>query len=356
MGQAVLWISGRFDGCWWYRVELPHRWLAARGVDVRCVEGEGGQDMGHIDDFAAMVLQRVGYAAPQQTATMLALIRELRARGTRVYYEIDDDLWQNNFLKAGGPMFLPRANRRAAMRESERIIERCSGVIVTTPELGRKLARYNSRIVVIPNAVPVELCDQVARAHAGIRIGWSGSLSHGLEGDFDRALPALRAVLTARPDVTLVFMGWHPPEVEAWPRTEWSGWGPVEDYYARLAALDLDIFVAPLVESTFNRGKSPSKLLEAGALGCAIIAEPHGPYAGALEHDRTGLYVRTTAEWDAALRRLCEEPATRRRLGAAARAHVRAHHTMEQTGPLWAEALAVPLTEPDAVTVGAGEE
>lgn len=354
-GHAALWIGSGRDGCWWYRAELPRRWLAARGYDVRMTRAEG-EDVGHIDDLGAVVLQRLSYNSMEGTNEMLRFVRSLRARGARVFYEIDDDLWRNNMIRGQGPIAVPRALRRAAFAQMERLIAACSGVLCTTPELGRVLARVNRRVTVIPNAVPASLCDMPSRPHAGVRVGWVGSGSHGLEGDFARCGPALRRLLDARPDAELVFMGWHPPEVEGWPRTTWHGWVPIEDYYDRLAALDLDIFVAPLAETPFNASKSPSKLLEAGALGWAIIAEPHGPYRGVLEHDHTGLYVRTTAEWDAALLQLCAEPATRWRLGDAARAAVHAQHTMEQTGPLWAEALAVPLMQPGAVTVGAGEE
>jgi glycosyltransferase involved in cell wall biosynthesis len=338
-GDAVLWISGRFDGCWWYRCDLPRRWLLARGHDVRAVEGEGGQDVGHIDDIGCMVLQRTNNRSTTEQG-LLALMRALRGRGVPVYYEIDDDLWNNSFLKEGGPFFLPRGARRALMRDVERILERCSGVIVTGEGLATKVRRFNRHVQIIPNAVPTELCDLEARpAHEGVRIGWSGSNSHGREGDFAQALPALRRVLEARPEVQLVFLGWWPPEVEQWPRTECRVWGPIHDYYARLAAMDLDIFIAPLVDSVFNRGKSPSKLLEAGALGWAIVTEPHGPYRNVLQDDCTALIASTTADWDAALLRLVDEPATRRRLGEAARAYVRHNHTMEQTGPLWEQLL-----------------
>lgn len=355
MGEAILWVGARLDGCWWYRMELPRRYLAAQGYDVRM--GLGGNDVGHLDDFRATILQRVSYARPEQTTQMLALIRALRHRGARVLYELDDDLWRNNFFKAGGPLPLPRAVRRAVMADTERIIERCDGVIVTSAELAAVVARHNRHVHIIPNAVPVEFCERPRPpGHDTVRIGWVGGMSHGPEGDFARCLPALRRVLEARRVAELVFMGWHPPEVETWPRTKCLTWVPIENYYHHLAMLALDIFIAPLAETRFNASKSASKLLEAGALGLPIIAEPHGPYRGVLEHERTGLYAASTAEWEAALLQLCDEPETRGALGLNVRQHIRAHHTMEQTGPLWAEALGLPLMQPGAVTVGAGEE
>ncbi len=353
-GHAILWLCGAKDGCWWYRAELPRRWLAARGHDVRMTNGEG-EDVGHIDNFGAVVLQRLGYNTPEGTAQMKSFLRALQARGARTYYEMDDDLWRSkapaDFLAA------PRWMRRYLMSELSKLLGAADAAIATTPDLAKVLGKHNRRVTVIPNAVPADLCDVPRPAHGGaIRIGWAGGGSHGPHGDFETAAPALREVVEARADVSLHFMGWHPPEVESWPRTTRSGWTPIAQYYNALVSCGFDIFVAPLADTRFNQSKSASKLMEAGALGCAVVAEPHGPYAGFLEHEQTGLYVSTSAEWSEALLRLCEDRPLRERLGAALRHTVRGRNTMEQTGPLWAEALAVPLTEPDAVAVGASEE
>ncbi len=356
MGKAVLWIGVGRDGCWWYRAELPRRYLVERGHDVRMTLAKG-EDMGHIDDYGTVVLQRLSYG-PEAIGEISAFLRAIQRRGGQVFYELDDDLWRNQMIRSGGPVFLPRSVRRTLEAYMDKLIRRCDGVIVSTPTLAQVVHRRVHRNVhVIPNAVPSWLCDDFApQLHERIRIGWTGSVSHELEGDFKAMLPALRRVLDTYPETQAVFLGYHPPEVESWPRTEWHPWASIDDYYTRLAALNLDIFVAPLADTPFNAAKSASKLLEVGALGYAVIAEPHGPYRGVLQEETMCLLAETQAEWETALGRLITEPETRRRLGRAAQAYVQRNHTMEQTGPLWAEALAVPLTEPDAVTVGAGEE
>ena len=55
----------------------------------------------------------------------------------------------------------------------------------------------------------------------------------------------------------------------------------VRRYPARLARMNLDIAVAPLVDHPFNRAKSALKLLEYGALALPVVATDIEPYRGA---------------------------------------------------------------------------
>lgn len=307
-----------------------------------------GEDVGHVDDFSTVVLQRLSYG-PNAMGEISHMIRGFQARGARVLYELDDDLWRNQMTRAAGPLYLPRPLRKAVENGMSKLIGMCNAVIVSTEDLGREVARRaNRKVHVIPNAVTASLCEVPGRPHDGVRIGWVGSLSHQLEGDFAPLLPALRRLLAERPDVTLVFMGHRPPGTEGWPRVEHHAWVPVETYYAKLAQLGLDCFVAPLADTRFNAAKSASKLYEAAALGLPIIASPHGPY-----RDQEAIvsgYATSADEWHALLARLVHNPGARRADGAAARATVRQHHTMDQTGPLWERLLIGVHTEP--LTVG----
>lgn len=303
--------------------------------------------MGHVDDFSAVVLQRLSYG-PNAMGEIGHMIRGFQSRGARVLYELDDDLWRNQMTRASGPLYLPRPLRKAVENGMSKLIGMCDAVIVSTEDLGREVARRANRHVhVIDNAVPESLCEKTVRPHDGIRIGWVGSMSHQLEGDFAPLLPALRRVVESHPSVMLVFMGYRPPGTEGWPRVEHHAWVPIDAYYTKLAELGLDLFVAPLADTRFNEAKSASKLYEAAALGLPIIASPHGPY-----RDQEGIvsaYATTQAEWEAVLHLYLTNAGRRRAEGAAACAYVRRHHTMEQTGPLWERLLIGVNTEPLAV-------
>jgi hypothetical protein len=56
----------------------------------------------------------------------------------------------------------------------------------------------------------------------------------------------------------------------------------IADYPAALAALNLDVAIAPLEINAFNEAKSNLKLLEYGALGYPVVCSDIVPYQGPL--------------------------------------------------------------------------
>jgi glycosyltransferase involved in cell wall biosynthesis len=113
------------------------------------------------------------------------------------------------------------------------------------------------------------------------------------------------------------------------------GW-VLPGYYDVIASLDLDIFVAPLLDCPFNRAKPCLKPLEAAGLGLPVIASGVGSYAEELEHDDTAVLVgESTDAWLTALTRLVEDADLRAHLAARGRAWA-ATRTIDATGPLWA--------------------
>jgi glycosyltransferase involved in cell wall biosynthesis len=76
------------------------------------------------------------------------------------------------------------------------------------------------------------------------------------------------------------------------------------------ALAEVDIAIAPLVESAVNHARSDVKLKEYAACGVAWLASPIGPYAG-LGEQQGGMLVPDDG-WPAAIDRLMREPDTRR--------------------------------------------
>jgi hypothetical protein len=59
---------------------------------------------------------------------------------------------------------------------------------------------------------------------------------------------------------------------------EYHPYTPLAEYPARLAALNLDIAVAPLAQTPFNQAKSNLRLLEYGVLGIPVVCTDIDPY------------------------------------------------------------------------------
>ncbi len=107
----------------------------------------------------------------------------------------------------------------------------------------------------------------------------------------------------------------------------------------------LDIAVAPLAPTAFNRCRSGSKWLEHSLHETAMVVSDLEPYA-AVQDGVTALKAQPTlAAWHACLKRLITDAELRRRIGAAARAEVLRMHTVEAWRPAWCawlEATRVP--------------
>lgn len=108
-----------------------------------------------------------------------------------------------------------------------------------------------------------------------------------------------------------------------------------------------DIAVMPSIE----REGLPKAMLEAMAQGIPAVVTDVGGMPELVEHEAGGLVVppRDPAALRVALRRLAQDAALRRRLGAAARARIEGpfhfRHTVEKTLALY-ERLLSPKTEP----------
>jgi glycosyltransferase involved in cell wall biosynthesis len=89
---------------------------------------------------------------------------------------------------------------------------------------------------------------------------------------------------------------------------------------------DLDVLVAPAVDEPFGL-----TVPEAGSYGLPVVAARSGAFPELIEEERTGLLFEPgdATGLAQALERLISDAALRQRLGAAARAHVGAHFTME---------------------------
>jgi glycosyltransferase involved in cell wall biosynthesis len=157
----------------------------------------------------------------------------------------------------------------------------------------------------------------------------------------------MQRLLRERKDVTVVFMGWGPSlPLAAGPRIEWHAFVLPSEFYGALRRLQLDVALAPLDDHHFNYSKSNVRVLQAGAIECAIVASDVGPYR-CIRDGETGFKVKANApsRWVSLLMDVVQDERLRARVSAGARAWVEKECSMDVTGPLWAEVFGVPLMD-----------
>jgi hypothetical protein len=126
------------------------------------------------------------------------------------------------------------------------------------------------------------------------------------------------------------------PELQGLEGYEHHGSVPAAEYPALLSRLGIDIGLAPLHDTTFNRAKSDIKYLEYSAIGAVTIASPVAPYLSSIRKER-GMLVRPNNMdgWSRAINVAVGDPHLRQRLGAAARDWVRRERSIQATAGRW---------------------
>jgi glycosyltransferase involved in cell wall biosynthesis len=136
--------------------------------------------------------------------------------------------------------------------------------------------------------------------------------------------PALRRLAESR-EILLRVVSSEPLEIPGVPvecRTHpWSPQSDREDF------ADLDIGLLPLDDTSYDRGKSPLKLLQYAAAGLPIVASPVAIDLSIVQPGIAFLPATSEEEWFDALIKLVDDVETRQRLGGSAREAIRRHYS-----------------------------
>lgn len=315
-------------GCFHYRIRQPLSELRKRG---HWTSWGSGVDYETWDRADVLVQQLLHYPD-----TADAWVRWCEAGEKLCVSEFDDDIFTVHRHPGHGnayddPETLPRMRR---------MIEASHLVTVTTEALAEVYRQYNDHVVVLPNAVPDWLVDVPAAPENDPRrlvMGYTGSPSH--MDDYEAWSPVLERWMRRNSHRTLLrYYGADTRPVGmplSWA-AETLGWQKQTGEYLR--GLRMDVGVAPLLDTQFNRGKSPIKAMEYAALGVPAVVADHPVYRRTVVHGETGFRCRSVTDWLDALRVLWTDPDRRSRMGAQAREHAREHFLASQVAPLWERA------------------
>lgn len=269
-----------------------------------------------------------------------------RSEGKPIIFEIDDLLLDlpeehpdraiHNYTKALFPML-------------EAILE-ADAVTASNPELCEYLRSLNPNTWLLPNYLedalwPLDASPENA-GNPPIVVGYMGSNTH--LPDLEQVSPVLLHLIERfGENIYLKFWGGQPPEtIRINPRVEWI---PLHmNDYAEFAAFfshqQCDIFIAPLIDSQFNRCKSPIKFLEYSSRGIPGVYSRVAPFESVVQHGINGFLAATLDEWEENLVRLIEDPDLRSKLGMRALETVKREWLLSQHAHQWPEVYAQALS------------
>jgi len=262
---------------------------------------------------------------------MLLVIREARRLGKPVLVDIDDWL-----------LDMPATHPEASIFRTRRVqdtmhvaLNAATAITVSTSYLAERCAAMGLRAHVLPNAVD---CDQFTRkAHndTTLTVAFCGTSSH--REDIPLIALPLRQLLDEREgQVRVVSVGCPVPELEGHAGYRHYSSVLATEYPRLLSDLRVDVGLAPLLDTDFNRAKSDIKYLEYSATGAATIASPVGSYQYSLRVDR-GILVdaNTSGAWFFAIEKLIGDTALRHRIATNAYTWVHCERAIEVTARKW---------------------
>jgi glycosyltransferase involved in cell wall biosynthesis len=324
----------------WYRCVMPATVL---GADWAALAGEPdefgvrscspGVDL---PDFDALAGYDVVVLAQPAGKGWLHGIRELQARGVTVLFEIDD--YVRGVRKVRDHAFKDSVGKERA-EGLELCMRAADGVICSTAWLAERFRAFNPRVWVCRNGIDLRRYAVTRLERPWVTVGWSGATGHA--SALAPWLSEVAQLMRERADVRFVSVG--EPFARALQdefgaeRAVAVPWTPfIETYPAPMSMFD--VALAPAGRSSFFRGKSDLRWLEASALRIPTIADP--VVYPDVEHGVTGFHAESAAEAAALLRALVDDRALRARVGAAAYEHVAAHRRAEVAARQWAAVFA----------------
>lgn len=251
------------------------------------------------------------------------LARECTRTGVPLVLDLDDDVLAVPAEKD------PLGRYERAASGVIAVLRSAAMVTVSTPELAETYGeREKKEVTVVPNGLDRSLWfDRVEPAptappgwtkHARLRVLYYGTWTHG--GDLSLILPVFREL--KRQGIHLHVVGVDRSSGEEYARIAVPKGHDRYDRFVRwLRAIApyFDVGVAPLVDSQFNRAKSPLKYMELSACGLPTVASHVVPYSRTIHHGEDGLLADTPRSWLTQLRRLLEEPQLGADLGRRAK-------------------------------------
>jgi len=166
-----------------------------------------------------------------------------------------------------------------------------------------------------------------------------GGNSH--KPDLEYITPVLLDLIKCYPQkIRFQFWGIQPPvEVASLTQVQWSPATTYryKDFATFFQAQTADIFIAPLIDTLFNRCKSPIKFFEYSALGVPGVFSRLETYTDVITHGHNGLLVSSLDEWTNYLIQLIEDDELRFYLAKNAQETIRSNWLLSQNAFRWNE-------------------
>lgn len=360
LDSTTPWVSG----IWYHRNKTPAEALGTRGHFVKqytITTGLPNQKM--IDETDVVMFGRTY----PQGYDPVAWMKEFKKHGKRIIFDIDDDFWE---VAKDNPSVLIS---NALKDQYEALIKNCDAVTTPSTVLAKKIKKhFNKPVFICPNGINYDEYkerehlerDEIFVGYMGASSHWEDltfvldvlndlSVKHGFyfylygltSGSFEGEYYNVKKML----DFNLM------PEKREYMKSILKFYDgvkslrmlhkpfcPVEIHPMILQSLDLDIGIAPLTDTKFNRAKSALKFFEYAATGTVTLASDIPPYKGECNYTAKNTYK----DWYKKLEKLIVDKKFRDETQRKQSEYVKKHYSVEAIALAWELAFQKPSKGP----------
>ena len=286
-----------------------------------------------------------------------AFIKLAKSHNKKLIFDVDDLIIDTKYTDKVPFIqeLLPR-NRAVfddIVRRTGKTLALCDLATTTTKTLSEELGRVVPKTYINRNVASKEMIDCAQKAYEKqrvkakeIKLGYfSGSLTHN--EDFELIRSALERILNQYPEVKLMLVG------------ELSANDSLKRYGDRIIKLDLtgwrklpeliaqvDINLAPLEDTIFNRSKSEIKWIEAALVHVPTVASCVGAFEEMILPMETGVLCDNTEQsWFESLQKIIESSELRNKIGENAYRYVMKNCTTESQAKAYRNFMEQVLSE-----------
>lgn len=280
-------------------------------------------DMDFITKYAdIIIIQRTPFKNKIEIEKWLENLYKLRSIGKIIIYEIDDYFYNPSMLDYFSRIEVIDEDAVELVRKHHGIFEITNYVSVSSDELASAYKKNNLNIFVILNYLELRKSMWYINNHfrkngERVILGWSGGSRVGK--DLEILPDILDAIFSKYNNVDFLLCGAtkYLKIFDSFPekRILSIGWLPYLNFTQSLSLIDIALI--PMEDNSYNRCKTPLKIMDFGALGIPAIASNVVPYKDFIRHGETGFLANDLKEWIYYLSILIEEKQLRLSVGAA---------------------------------------
>lgn len=272
-----------------------------------------------------------------ETAT--SLVNSSKKYGTKLIYELDDDL-------LGIDKNHPNYHEFVPMKKSiQFLIENADVVTVSTNNLKEKISNLNSNIFVIRNFLNKLLGTSIKSVNNSnvIKIGYMGSFTH--ENDIkliENVIENVKLYFSTKKEIVeFELIGVTKNKINHCKTIEIPNNCRIYPNFIRWIkeVVDWDIALAPLENNQINYSKSEIKYVEYASLGIPGIYSDVGAYSEVIEDSYNGLLINNNSieDWENAIIDLIENSTLREDIVNNSKQDIEKNYSIEKMIRSWSE-------------------